>query len=166
MRCLCGYRFGLALLLPLQIRLSFSCLIQQRLCASPGGGEGGKNFAHSTCAFAKSFQRVGFALVKLPNGGAIESVLVDLKVGAEKQLWREFLHGKSYGFRGRLESLVADRTVAEASAPRWKEFCLGLVVDGSHGLASCLRLELLSRDVWTRKLTVSLDVCRASKLRR
>ena len=73
-----------------------------------------------TLCLSKSFQWVGFALVELPNGGAIESVLVDLKVGAEKQLRGEFLHGKSYGFRGRLELLVADRTFAEASAPGGK----------------------------------------------
>ena len=38
-------------------------------------------------AFTTSLQRIGFALVKLPDGAAaVESVLFDYKVGAEKQL--------------------------------------------------------------------------------
>jgi hypothetical protein len=78
-----------------------------------------------------SFQWIGFALVKLPDGAAVESVLFDLKVGAKKQLRWELFHRKSYGLGGRLESLVTNRTSAEAPAPGWKELCLGIVIDCS-----------------------------------
>ena len=66
-----------------------------------------------------SLQWIGFALVKLPDGAAVESVLFDFKVGAEKQLGWELLHRKSYGLGGRLESLVINRASAEALAP-WR----------------------------------------------
>jgi hypothetical protein len=63
-----------------------------------------------------SLQRIGFALVKLPDGAAVESVLFDYKLGAEKQLRWEFLHCKSYCLSGRLEPLVTYRTSAEVPA--------------------------------------------------
>ena len=74
---------------------------------------------HAPCTFTMSSQWIGFALVKLPDGAAVESVLFDLKVG-KKQLRWELLHRKSYGLGGRLESLVTNRTSTEAPAA-WVE---------------------------------------------
>ena len=48
-----------------------------------------------------SFQWIGLALVKLPDGTAVEPVLFDFKVGAEKQLGWELLNCKSYCLSGR-----------------------------------------------------------------
>jgi hypothetical protein len=76
-----------------------------------------------------SSQWIGFALVKLPDGAAVESVLFDLRVG-KKQLRWELLHRKSYGLGGRLESLVTNRTSTEAPAA-WVERALP-VIDCSH----------------------------------
>jgi len=82
-----------------------------------------------------SFQWIGIALVKLPDGAAIKSVLIDLEIGTEKQLRWEFFHRKSYSLGSRVESLVTNRTFVEAPASGWsgwKELCLGIVVNGIH----------------------------------
>src|SRR6516162_10609413 len=79
-----------------------------------------------------SFQWIGLALVKLPDGTAVEPVLIDFKVGAEQQLRWKLLHRKSYGLGGRFKSLVTNRTSTKAPAPGWKELCLGIVIDCSH----------------------------------
>ena len=85
-----------------------------------------------------SFQWIGIALVKLPDGAAIKSVLIDLEIGTEKQLRWEFFHRKSYSLSSRVESLVTNRTFVEAPASGssgwsgWKELCLGIVVNGIH----------------------------------
>ena len=58
------------------------------------------------CALTMSFQWIGIALVKLPDGAAIKSALIDLEIGTEKQLRWEFFHRKSYSLGSRVESLV------------------------------------------------------------
>src|SRR5260370_39484676 len=78
-------------------------------------------------------QRIVGVLVQPADTVGIEPLLLHFQVGAYQQIRRQFLNGKSDGFRRLGESPVAHRTVALATA-RGKQFCRGGVVESIHVL--------------------------------
>src|SRR6516165_12193478 len=86
-------------------------------------------------------QWIGLALVKPPDGAAVESVLFDLKVGASKKLGGKLFDCKTYGLSGRVEPLVAHRPCTEFPALWGEKLCFRVVIDSGHCCCtSCLQL--------------------------
>ena len=86
-------------------------------------------------------QWIGLALVKPPDGAAVESVLFDLKVGASKKLGGKLFDCKTYGLSGGVEPLVAHRACTEFPALWGEKLCFRVVIDSGHcyRITSCLQ---------------------------
>src|SRR5450759_2787013 len=61
-------------------------------------------------------QRIVFALVQPADAVAVETLLLDLEIGAEQQFRRQFLDGETDGLRRGRKTLVSDRTARLAAA--------------------------------------------------
>src|ERR1700712_2101862 len=76
-------------------------------------------------------QRVSAAFVELPDAIAVETLFLDLEVGAEQRIGGHFLHGKADRLGGGLKTLVANGAPGLATAAG-KELRRSLVINITH----------------------------------
>src|SRR5205085_2877511 len=89
-------------------------------------------------------QRKLRALVKAADAGAVEALLLDLEMRAEKRLGRKLLDGETDGLGGAIEPLVAGRDVARLAAARREQFRRKGVVESGHSSLQWVTAGLLT----------------------
>src|SRR5262245_19764526 len=76
-------------------------------------------------------QRVVGAVIERADSVAVETLFFNLEIGAEQQLWRQFLDRETDRLCGGRKALVADRAARLPAAAR-EQFGRGTVVDHRH----------------------------------
>ena len=79
----------------------------------PGHGRNSPSQSGPPLSFMRAGQRICVALIELTNSFRIEPLLIDFKISTTKKIWLELLDGKTDGFGGGGEALVADWASSE-----------------------------------------------------
>jgi hypothetical protein len=81
------------------------------------------------------------AFVQLSDAAAVESLLADFKVGAEKKLRLEIFDGEADGVRGLRKAPIAKRLTSGHSPARGKQLSRRIIVKVGHRTVSKIEIK-------------------------